>query len=267
MTSNGEFTDTDSLNPQRITDLLMARGSAWCELEIMPTVDSTNAEVSRRLSSQITQITPVIVIAEEQTQGRGRLDRTWSTPKGTGIALSFGLSANQVSGEPSSLPLRIGLAASRALAQVGVTISLKWPNDLVFAADDGAIRKCGGILVQQQAGNYVVGIGINVRETADQLPTPIATSLLLEGHSVSRNDLIANLIYAVESELASADDWLSEYADKCISINQEVLVSQLAGPDLAGRVNGVLENGALLLVTDSGEVEVTVGDVQHAKIN
>lgn len=267
MTSNGEFNDTDSLNPQRITDLLLALGSAWREIEILSTVDSTNAEVSRRLSSQITQSTPVIVMAEEQTQGRGRLDRTWSTPKGTGIALSFGLSADQVSGEPSALPLRIGLAASRALAKVGVAISLKWPNDLVFASDDGTIRKCGGILVQQQSGNYVVGIGINVRENEDQLPTPIATSLLLEGHDVSRVDLIANLIHSVESELPVATDWLSEYVDRCISINQEVLVSQLSGPDLVGRVNGVLENGALLLATDSGEVEITVGDVQHAAIN
>ncbi|MBU6347038.1 MAG: biotin--[acetyl-CoA-carboxylase] ligase [Actinomycetales bacterium] len=267
MTSNGEFNDTDSLNPQRITDLLLALGSAWREIEILSTVDSTNAEVSRRLSSQITQSTPVIVMAEEQTQGRGRLDRTWSTPKGTGIALSFGLLADQVSGEPSALPLRIGLAASRALAKVGVAISLKWPNDLVFATDDGTIRKCGGILVQQQSGNYVVGIGINVRENEDQLPTAIATSLLLEGHDVSRNDLIANLIHSVESGLTLATDWLSEYVDRCISINQEVFVSQLSGPDLVGRVNGVLENGALLLATDSGELEITVGDVQHAAIN
>ena len=143
-------------------------------------VGSTNTEAQARGHLW----TPVL--AEVQTAGRGRLGRSWQEVPGAGLALSV-----VVPGVPSAgwLPLAAGVAVHRALADFGVDADLKWPND-VLLPDDGERKVCGVLCQMPPGGNgVVVGIGINVHHTREQLPVPTATSLRLAGSQVDRTDL------------------------------------------------------------------------------
>ena len=265
MSSNGEFSDTDSLNRQVILATLTKLGSNWTSVEIFESVDSTNSEVNRRLT-QLTLQDPLVILAEEQTDGLGRLGRSWSTDFGTGIALSLGFKQQLVGQAQAALPLQIGTAVISALAKFEISASLKWPNDIVFLNSDNSVRKCGGILVQQIADSYVVGIGINVSHTKDQMPTQIATSLLQEGFNVSRNELVAQIIFEVESSIQNSNDWHEQYLNHCASIGKQVVISHLTGSEIEGIAIGVSETGALIIQTDTSIEHVTIGDVQHATL-
>jgi len=266
MTPNVEFIGTEPLDAQVISDFLRQFGSSWDQVRVLPTVDSTNTELARDISSVKPGIVRVLV-AEEQTGGLGRLGRHWSTEHGKGIALSIGIDTSEVSQEMSALPLVVGLAVIRAMSLVGVSANLKWPNDVVFQNDDGSVRKCGGILVQKVEHAFVIGIGINVTHQVADLPTEIATSLQLEGYEVSRNELIARIICALESTLIKDMQWLSDYLDVCSSIGREVIVHQLSGENIQGQAISVTPSGALVLATDDAQVEITIGDVEHATIS
>jgi len=148
---------------------------------------STNSDlVSRAAPSDLSDLSDLAVIATDtQTAGRGRLDRAWSTPPGTALAVSLFL-AHEPSGAPAPaldprrlgwVPLLAGVAMVRAVRSLGVTgAGLKWPNDVLV---DG--RKLCGILTELTPTGVVVGAGLNVSMTAQQLPIPTATSLVIEG--------------------------------------------------------------------------------------
>jgi len=266
MTPNVELIDTEPLDGQVICDFLREFGSSWNQLSVLPTVGSTNAELARDVSA-IQTGNPKILIAEEQTSGQGRLGRTWSTAEGKGIALSVGVDASDVEQEATALPLIVGLAVIRALSTLGVSATLKWPNDVVFQTTDDSVRKCGGILVQRVANVYVIGIGINVTHQMQELPTEVSTSLLLEGYAISRNELTARIINQVELAVGNSDDWLSDYMSICSSLNRDLVVHQLNGDQLVGMATSISPSGALVLLTVSGNIEVTIGDVEHATIS
>lgn len=266
MTPNLEFIDGEPLDAGEISNFLRQLGGSWEQLAVLPTVDSTNTELARDISL-VRSGNVRILIAEEQTGGLGRLGRTWSTESGKGIALSIGVDENDVQLEPTALPLIIGLAVLRALRANDVAANLKWPNDIIFQNSDGSIRKCGGILVQRVEHAFVIGIGINVTHQLQELPTEVATSLRLEGFEISRNELVAQIIKEIESALVQPGDWISEYLDVCTSIGREVVVNQLNNVQLTGKAISVLPSGALVVATDDAEVEITIGDVQHATIS
>ena len=266
MTPNVEFFAAEPLDAQGISDFLHKFGGSWGEVAVLATVDSTNTELARAISVVQPGVAR-IVIAEEQTEGLGRLGRKWSSSYGKGIALSIGVAVSDIQQELSALPLIVGLAVSRALESVGVRANLKWPNDVIFENTDGSVRKCGGILVQRVDHALVIGIGINVTHQSDELPTEIATSLILEGYRVSRNELAAQIINEVERALLAPSSWIEDYEEKCSSIGRDVIVHQISSEQLIGKAISVLPSGALILATDGAEVEVTIGDVEHATIS
>ncbi|MEI7442096.1 MAG: biotin--[acetyl-CoA-carboxylase] ligase [Actinomycetes bacterium] len=266
MTPNVELIGAEPLDSQVISDFLREFGGLWNQLEVFSTVDSTNTELARNISA-VGSGHGRILAAEEQTGGLGRLGRDWSTEHGKGIALSLGVDASDVDHDLTALPLIVGVAVIRALALVGVSATLKWPNDIVFLNVDGSVRKCGGILVQRIEHALVIGIGLNVMHSVSQLPTPLATSLLVEGHAVSRNELVARIIREIESALTQPGQWIKDYLAVCSSIDREVIVHQLAGEKLQGKAISVLPSGALVLATDDAQIEVTIGDVEHATIS
>lgn len=266
MTPNVEFIGAEPLDAQVISDFLRQFGGSWDQLRVLPTVDSTNTELARDVSSVRSGLAQMLA-AEEQTGGLGRLGRNWSTANGKGIALSIAVETNDVRQEVTALPLIVGLAVIKALGLVGVSANLKWPNDVIFESADGPVRKCGGILVQRVEHALVIGIGINVTHQDQELPTQFATSLLLEGFEVSRNELTARIINQVEMYLLGSTNWVDEYLAVCASIGREVLVHQLNGEKLEGKAISISPNGALVLATDDAQVEVTIGDVEHATIS
>jgi BirA family biotin operon repressor/biotin-[acetyl-CoA-carboxylase] ligase len=148
-----------------------------------------------------------LVVAEEQTAGRGRLGRPWFAPAGTSLLCSLQL---RPSAPTERLPELTGVAAracSEAIAALtGLDPTLKFPNDVLVGR-----RKVAGILAEAREGRVVLGIGINVNIPADELPENVdlpATSLLVEtGRALDRAELLAAVLEQLERRY---DAWLSD---------------------------------------------------------
>jgi BirA family transcriptional regulator, biotin operon repressor / biotin---[acetyl-CoA-carboxylase] ligase len=159
----------------------------WREASASTNSDLVSRAVRATTESPETALADLTIIATDtQTAGRGRLDRAWSTPPGTALAVSVFLAHEPGGASPAAaldprrlgwVPLLAGVAMVRAVRGLGVTgAGLKWPNDVLV---DG--RKLCGILTELTPTGVVVGAGLNVSMTAQQLPVPTATSLVIEG--------------------------------------------------------------------------------------
>ncbi len=149
------------------------------------------------------------VVADDQTAGRGRLGRTWEAPAGRAILCSVLLRPRAPMPLWPELSLVAGEAVAAALrAETGVDASLRHPNDVVVAG-----RKLVGVLAEATPGRVVLGIGVNVNQTADELPRDTAkapTSLRLElGRELERAPLLAAILFELER---GYDAWLEERA-------------------------------------------------------
>lgn len=188
----------DSLRPEAVLPLL--RGRLGRELRFVDTCPSTQ----RLLADDAPE--GALVVTDEQTEGRGRLGRRWLAPAGTSILCSLRLVPAV---EPARLPelsLVAGDAVAAALAALGVEPTVKHPNDVLLGG-----RKVAGILAEASEGRVTLGIGVNVNQTAEQLPadarTP-ATSLRIElGRAVPRAPLLAGLLVELERRY---DAWLAD---------------------------------------------------------
>ena len=233
--------------------------------------DSTNA-VALRLAAE-DEPHGTLVIAEEQTAGRGRLGRAWHSEKTSGIYLSIILRPELAPQQAPLLTLTAGLAARDAVVQVtGLAVDLRWPNDLLAGG-----KKFCGILTEMQAEaqriHYVVvGIGVNVNHT--KLPAelePIATSLrLATGRAVSRLELLAHLLTSFDRYY---NRLLGEGSAPLIARFQEVSsyaqgkrVRVVAPREtISGVTEGLDATGTLLVRRDDGQlVPVLAGDVTEA---
>lgn len=152
---------------------LVLPGGLWTALDVVTDTGSTNSDLAARAKEGAPEGT--VLIAEEQTAGRGRLDRQWTAPARSGLFLSVLLRPTGVPVERYGwLPILTGVAAASVLARVGeVETGLKWPNDLLVTVD-GVERKVGGILTELADGAVVVGLGVNVslRDSSSPCPRP-----------------------------------------------------------------------------------------------
>jgi BirA family biotin operon repressor/biotin-[acetyl-CoA-carboxylase] ligase len=213
-------------------------------------------------------------LAREQTSGRGRLARQWSSPKDAGLWFSALLRspAPLSIAEPHSLsllPLVTGVAMVRAIKRhCGVTTALKWPNDVLIAD-----RKVGGLLVTRvPPDGFVIGIGLNTMMPTEHLPMNGATSLLVEGAHPSAlapeallpeclSDLAA--VFSVISQEGGdgSQILLNEYSQWCSTLGREVTVHLPDGSVLRGLARSIAPSGALVVATSHGAKEITTGDV------
>jgi BirA family transcriptional regulator, biotin operon repressor / biotin---[acetyl-CoA-carboxylase] ligase len=240
------------------------------KLDVYTEIDSTN----RRLLAAPPPLGKLdVCIAEFQTAGRGRRGRRWSAPLGSGICLSVGWQFAGMPAEPAALTLAVGVAVRRVLERIaGLTIALKWPNDLVF--DE---RKLGGILLELDAeahggAHVVAGLGLNVALPPALLPSlsdwprgavDLATALgkpppraALAGALV--NELAAVLAdYPTQGFAAYRTEWRS--AD--FLRGRAVSLDEPAGRVL-GTALGIDSDGALLVETEAGaRRRIVAGDV------
>ena len=209
------------------------------------------------------------ILAELQTAGRGRLGRVWSSPAGVNLMVS-------VAFRPVLAPdmaWRLGFAAALAVCDAcepWAPLSIKWPNDLYTA--DGL--KVGGILVETaiedgSLGHAVVGIGLNVNWRRSKMPGELAataTSLAeLSGAPVDRVAVLGALLAALDREVASVERGVSpvpRVSQRSWLDGRRVAVEAARGP-LVGDVEGIADDGALLVRTTDGIERVTFGDVVH----
>lgn len=190
-----------------------------------------------------------IVVADQQTAGRGRLGRVWTSPPG-GLYATFIVPSDRL------LALRAGLAAARALEALGVAVQLKWPNDLVVGE-----RKLGGILIEADADVARVGIGINLTTS----PLGDATNLFDLGVRVDRDALVR----AIHSELVAQESEagiLDSYRTRSATLGRRVRIDVTAGRMINGQAIGIDELGRLLVETRDGVDVVSSGDCLHAPI-
>jgi len=228
-------------------------------VEYLPTVGSTN-DVAKQLGAEGAP-EATLVIADEQTAGRGRLGRAWWTPPGTAIAMSLLLRPRFPPPLAYRLTMLTGLVAAEAIEQVaGLKVGLKWPNDIVIAGSE-AILKLGGILTETSISGEaiefaVVGVGLNVNvDFHGRTDLPEATSLMAQlGHEVERLLILRALVerfaarYAViESDERLRDDW----AARLVMLGRRV-VARRGDESCAGLAEGVDEFGALLIHTEDG---------------
>lgn len=188
---------SDSLEPDAVRPLLRGRfGRDYRYVERTPS--------TQRLLEDSVEGT--VAVAEEQTEGRGRLGRTWHARPGTSVLVSVLLEPAVASDRLPELTPLAGEACAEAIAAVtGLTPTVKSPNDVLV---DG--RKVAGILAEARDGRVVLGIGINVNAAADELPakteTPAGSLSLAAGREVSRAGLLAELLLRLEQRY---DAWAS----------------------------------------------------------
>lgn len=243
----------------------------WTRIEVVDTTESTNADL---LGSVTARPSGTVLVAEYQSAGRGRLDRTWTSPPRAGLTFSVLLEPNAPVSTWSWLPLLTGLAVREAVVETaGVDAVLKWPNDVLVGAGR---RKAAGILAQVSGANLVVGVGLNVTTTADELALDTATSLADEGaSSADRTALLAAVLAALGRRYrqwqdaggdAEAAGLAGEYRDACATIGAEVIVSATDGTSFRASATGIDTDGRLVVLVDGHERIVAAGDVQHVQL-
>jgi BirA family transcriptional regulator, biotin operon repressor / biotin---[acetyl-CoA-carboxylase] ligase len=261
------FTDLDRppLSAGALRRALVTDGALWAELRVTDRTASTNADVAAAARSGAPE--GLVVVAEHQTSGRGRLDRTWQAPPRSGVTFSVLLRPGFPRSSWGWLPLLAGVAVVGSLHRLGgLDVTLKWPND-VQVAD----RKLAGILAEAVGDAVVVGVGLNVSQRADELPVPTATSLALEGCEVTDRDPV---LRAVLRELAVHYRRLGEhggdagaaslrdaYRAACDTLGREVRVELPGGVVRTGTASDVDTEGRL--VVDG--TPVSAGDLVHLR--
>ena len=240
----------------------------WAQVDVVDSTDSTNSDLLADPAAPDRSV----LVAEHQLAGRGRFDRTWTSPPRAGLTLSVLLRPSVPMADWGWLPLLAGMALREAVGDLlALETGLKWPNDLLAA--DG--RKLAGILAQTAGPVVVIGIGLNVSTSEAELPVETATSLLLVGaKSVDRSALLVEILRRLDARYAQWTDCegdaaacgLAEaYRSACTTLGREVHV-RLAGDEVVeGTATDVDELGRLLVRTASGTRHVGAGDVEHVR--
>jgi BirA family biotin operon repressor/biotin-[acetyl-CoA-carboxylase] ligase len=233
-------------------------------LEYVPVIGSTNDRARELLVEADGD--GAVVVADEQTAGRGRRGRTWQSPPGRNLYLSVAL----VPALAAVDAWRLGLATALAVAGACETVTrvdLKWPNDVVAVADG---RKVGGLLVETMVESdrlrgAVLGIGINVNWRRSEMPDDLrerATSLAdLHGASVDREELLGRLLDTLEIEVAAVEAGtspLARYRARCSTLGATVEV-QTADGMVTGRALDLDSSGALVVEDGDGCRHVVLG--------
>jgi BirA family biotin operon repressor/biotin-[acetyl-CoA-carboxylase] ligase len=284
------FTDLDRppLSERSLQRAVVVPGGLWQRIEVRAETASTNADVAASATSGAPE--GLVVVAEQQRDGRGRLGRSWVSPPRAGLMLSVLLRPGVAdpgrgwAGVPSRdygwLPLIAGVALLDTVTRFAqVDAALKWPNDLLIRVD-GVESKCAGILAEVVSGpipSVVLGIGLNVTTRADELPESAGlppTSLKLAGAaSTDRDPLLRALLRSIADRYGAwrsaggdvaASGLLAAYRDGCATIGRQVRVLVPDGA-LTGEVSTVDADGRLVIRTPEGERRVAAGDVVHVR--
>ena len=213
-----------------------------------------------------------VATTDYQDRGRGRLGRPWTAPEGSQAIFSVLFRPRPSLLEHlGTIPLACGLALIDTLRSFGVDgAGLKWPNDVLI--DD---RKLCGILVEATSLDatpaVVIGIGINLSLTTEELPVPHATSLVLEGYDIDRTDLLITVLGNIHARISDWERgetvWLDDYRAVCSSLGQDVRVILPGDRELLGVAVGIAEGGQLMVRDEEGTIHtLNAGEVTHLRL-
>lgn len=231
-------------------------------------IDSTNNEIKRQAEKEL--VPGMLAIAEEQTAGRGRRERNWVSPPGTGIWMSFPVRPDLPPYKAPMITLVTALAVAKAIEEeTGLEALIKWPNDIVVNG-----HKITGILTEMSAEmtsiHYVViGIGINVN--TEEFPEDIretASSLYIEGgNRIKRSRLVASFgkyfekYYEMFCEAGNLSTIRSEYEERLVNRNKEVYIIEKDNK-IKRTAIGIGDEGELIVKDEAGnEEKIIAGEV------
>ncbi|MER6473679.1 biotin--[acetyl-CoA-carboxylase] ligase [Streptomyces collinus] len=269
--------DRPPLNATALRRGLVREGGLWSGVELVQRTGSTNSDlVAKAVAGTVGE--GAVLVAEEQTAGRGRLDRQWTAPARSGLFFSVLLRPVEVPvARWGWLPLLTGVAVATGLSRAaGVDTALKWPNDLLVKVG-GEERKAGGILAERAGdGGVVVGVGLNVSLRASELPVPTAGSLALAGAVTTDRDPLLRAV------LRSLEEWYGRwrdaggdparsglqeaYAAGCATLGRAVRAELPGERSIVGEAVAVDGDGRLVIATGEGVQEpVGAGDIVHLR--
>ena len=265
----------ESLDAARLRRAALRPDGLWRKIEVVPSTGSTNADLLARALRGEPE--GVVLAAEEQTAGRGRLGRSWTAPPYAALTFSVLTRPDVPPARRGWLPLLTGVAAAAAVTEAtGIEARLKWPNDLLAGP-----AKLAGILAEAAGDAVVVGIGLNVSTEPAELPGPgpgalPATSLRAAGATaLNREKILLTILAGFERwyrawRQAGGDPDRSglrpEYTRLSATIGRTVRAELPGGQALSGPAAGVDSDGRLLIRVPSGaEVPVAAADVVHLR--
>ena len=236
------------------------------DIRVFEETGSTNDVVEKLARDGVSE--GVVVFAESQTKGRGRLGRKWISPARKGLWFSILLRPDLRPSAATQLTVAAATALVRAIrAHAGVDPQIKWPNDILLHG-----KKIAGVLTELSAEldrvkHLILGIGVDVNLASSDLPAEvrrIATSLRIEtGRAFRRADLAAAILGELDRDYARiragefgaiADEWERQ----CATLGHQVSID-LGGRIVRGRAESLDQDGALLLRTDHGRLERIIG--------
>ncbi|GAA1806328.1 biotin--[acetyl-CoA-carboxylase] ligase [Planosporangium flavigriseum] len=270
--SQSPYTDLERppLSQRALRRALVVPNGLWTDVRVVAETGSTNSDLAKAARDGAPE--GLVLVAERQTTGRGRLGRLWTSPPRAGLTLSVLLRPVGVDITRFGwLPLLAGVALTEAVRRIAeVDAVLKWPNDLLV--DE---RKCAGILAEAippPAGPAVViGVGLNTTLREHELPRPDATSLALAGAVCADR---APILHAFLRSLAAwyerwrdaggdpdASGLREAYAFHCATLGREVLVHLPDGSQVRGRADGVDIDGRIVVESQA----FAAADVVHLR--
>ena len=236
------------------------------DIQVFEQTSSTNDVIEKLARDGVKE--GVVVFAESQTKGRGRLGRKWISPGRKGLWFSLLLRPDLRPQEATQLTVAAATALRRAIhSETGLHPEIKWPNDIQLGG-----KKVAGILTELNAEldhvKYVIlGIGVDVNQSAGEFPADlrkVATSLKAElGTMILRPELASEILRELDNDYtrvcsgrfeALADEW----EEHCTTIGQGVVI-QVGDRRISGRAESLDDDGALLVRTDHGHIERIIG--------
>lgn len=247
-------------------DLTNTRREA-AKLTVLPFTDSTSSVLAAGESDAAEWPDFSVVVTDDQRAGRGRLERTWSTPAGGGLAISILVRGADALGEALTwLPLAAGTAARTAIAQqlVDHEVVTKWPNDVLVAA-----KKICGVLVQGDGTSAIVGIGINTAMT--ELPVPTATSFADHGVECDIDALLSTLIAGLQAFVGELRAGHTPNVREAVTRHLGTLGASVraflpGGGEIVGLAQELGPDGSLVIETSDGKTRaLTAADIVHVR--
>ncbi|MFD1633758.1 biotin--[acetyl-CoA-carboxylase] ligase [Haloplanus ruber] len=228
-------------------------------VEFHDRLPSTNDQARERAA---TGVSDRLVVAGEQTGGRGRLDRTWDSPPG-GVYASLLLAPGRPTAHAPVFTLAAAVAVTRACRAAGVDAVIKWPNDVLLA---GSERKLAGVLTEMEGESdrvawLIVGIGANVDVAGATLPEG-ATSVRAAGGDTDRRRFCQRVVETFHG--LDPDAVLSAWREHAVTLGRVVRV-ETPGGTVEGEAVDIEFPGALVVRTDDGERVVHAGDCEHLR--
>lgn len=242
--------------------------SQYWRVSVVDLTTSTQDEIAKIISNS-SVIKNEVVVAEFQSSGRGRLERSFDAPKSTALLFSFYHHPKRDKSDWGFLPLLTGMSVARALNTfiLGQSpVMLKWPNDLLIGD-----KKLGGIIAEVNGEGLIIGVGINIQMESSQLPVDTATSLFIEGAStLDRNQILVKILSELEAALTAWDNgeiFVDRYREASATLGKQVRVLLPSGNatqsrEVESRAMDIDPSGALVL--ENGK-RITVGDVIHLR--